>query len=102
MDFDKELIQKLLTKYPGRIPVYIHKDPTCKVLQDIPKNKYLVPYDMYVSQLIFIIRNAIKLSPDKAIFVFVNNKMVHNNTLIGELYENSVIEIVYRAESVFG
>jgi GABA(A) receptor-associated protein len=43
---------------------------------DIPtidKKKYLVPSDMTVGQFIYVIRKRIKLSPEKAIFIFVNN-----------------------------
>ena len=42
---------------------------------DIPtidKKKYLVPADLTVGQFVYVIRKRIKLSPEKAIFIFVN------------------------------
>ncbi len=39
----------------------------------IDKKKYLVPADLTVGQFVFVIRKRIKLEPEKAIFIFVNN-----------------------------
>lgn len=38
----------------------------------IDKKKYLVPADLTVGQFVYVIRKRIKLSPEKAIFIFVN------------------------------
>ena len=35
--------------------------------------RYLVPADLTVGQFVYVIRKRIKLSPEKAIFIFVNN-----------------------------
>ena len=42
-------------------------------ISDIDKKKYLVPADLTVGQFVYVIRKRIKLSPEKAIFIFVNN-----------------------------
>ncbi|MCO5577661.1 hypothetical protein L7F22_031492 [Adiantum nelumboides] len=42
---------------------------------DIPtidKKKYLVPSDLTVGQFVYVIRKRIKLAPEKAIFIFVD------------------------------
>tara|TARA_B110001452_G_scaffold174940_1_gene146665 strand:+ start:1811 stop:2176 length:366 start_codon:yes stop_codon:yes gene_type:complete len=44
-----------------------------RVLQ---KSKYLIPMDMTVGQLVYVLRKRISLPSDKAIFVFVNNTCV--------------------------
>lgn len=38
----------------------------------IDKKKYLVPADLTVGQFVYVIRKRIKLSPEKAIFIFVD------------------------------
>lgn len=45
--------------------------PTC-VLGRLPL-RYLVPSDLTVGQFVYVIRKRIKLSPEKAIFIFVKN-----------------------------
>lgn len=35
--------------------------------------RYLVPSDLTVGQFVYVIRKRIKLSPEKAIFIFVKN-----------------------------
>ena len=42
-------------------------------IPDIDKKKYLVPGDLTAGQFVYVIRKRIKLSPEKAIFIFVNN-----------------------------
>ena len=38
--------QRILDKYPDRIPVIVEKDPRCKDIPDIDRKKYLVPDDL--------------------------------------------------------
>lgn len=44
-------------------------------IEDIDKKKYLVPADLTVGQFVYVIRKRIKLAPEKAIFIFVNNTL---------------------------
>lgn len=37
------------------------------------ESRYLVPADLTVGQFVYVVRKRIKLSAEKAIFVFVNN-----------------------------
>src|SRR4051794_22645777 len=37
--------------------------------------RYLVPADLSVGQFVYVIRKRIKLKPEKAIFIFVNNTL---------------------------
>ena len=56
----------LLDKYPGRIPVIINKkvnDP----LDDLDKNKYLIPSDMIFWQFLCILRKRLHLPANKAL-----------------------------------
>ena len=106
--FEQRSIDSLLvmTKYPDRIPVIIEKYYSSKLV-DIDRKKYLVPRDMTVGQLMYTIRKRIKLTPDKAIFIFVNNINPHSSLLIYELYDkykdnDGFLYIIYQEESVFG
>lgn len=89
--------ERIRQKYPDRIPVRLKFDfnfffhsianahlfsPSftqviCEKVEKsdiatIDKKKYLVPSDLTVGQFVYVIRKRIKLSPDKAIFIFVN------------------------------
>ena len=55
-------------------------------IKQIDKKKYLVPKDITVGQFVFIIRKRIKLSQEKAIFLFLNNNIPPTSSLISELY----------------
>lgn len=96
----------ILQKFPDRKPVIIEKYYN-SILTDIDKNKYLIPIDMTVGQLIYVIRKRIKLEPHKAIFIFINNITPCITSTIQELYdkykeEDNFLYIVYQEESVFG
>jgi GABA(A) receptor-associated protein len=64
--------QRIREKYPDRIPVICEKDERSSI-PPIDKKKYLVPADLTVGQFVYVIRKRIKLSPEKAIFIFINN-----------------------------
>lgn len=59
-------------KYPNRIPVICEKVEKSDI-PSIDKKKYLVPAELTVGQFVFVVRKRIKLSPEKAIFIFVND-----------------------------
>ena len=100
--------QRILKKYPTRIPVICEKDPRSKDIPDIDRQKYLVPNDLSVANFMYVIRKRIRIDADKSIFLFVNNKqMPHTALLISSLYEEHADEdgflyITYAAESTFG
>ena len=57
---------------------------------DIPpidKKKYLVPADLTVGQFVYVIRKRIKLSPEKAIFIFVDEVLPPTAALMSSIYE---------------
>mgnify|MGYP001163608899 CR=1 FL=1 len=97
---------KIREKYPERIPVIVKK-AAGSTLKDINKNKYLVPNDMTLSQFIFIIRQRIKIEPDKALFVFINNVLPPLSSTMMSIYhdmknEDGFLYIYYNSESTFG
>ena len=102
----KEETLKIMAKYPDKIPVVVEKNPNCKI-QQIDKSKFLVPKDVTVAQFLYIIRKRIKLLPQEAMFIFVNNKLPFSNMLMSELYNKEKEECgflfcTYSSEQTFG
>jgi GABA(A) receptor-associated protein len=98
---------RVLNKYPDRKPIICEKFGSQKDLPDIDKKKYLVPDELTVGQFIYVIRKRIRLNPEAALFLFVNNKIVSSSYLISQLYHNEkdpdgFLYIQYSKENVFG
>lgn len=53
----------------------------------IDKKKYLVPADLTVGQFVYVIRKRIKLSPEKAIFIFVDEVLPPTAALMSSIYD---------------
>jgi GABA(A) receptor-associated protein len=47
--------ERVLSKYPGRVPIICEKKRGCK-LPDMDKNKFLVPHEFGLDALIVILR----------------------------------------------
>ncbi|KAI3800282.1 hypothetical protein L1987_28369 [Smallanthus sonchifolius] len=97
---------RIRVKYPDRVPVIVEKAERADI-PDIDKNKYLVPADLTVGQFVYVVRKRIKLSPEKAIFVFVNNMLPPTAALMSAIYEENKDEdgflyMSYSGENTFG
>eukprot|EP00882_Tetradesmus_deserticola_P000857 GHRQ01000931.1.p1 GENE.GHRQ01000931.1~~GHRQ01000931.1.p1 ORF type:complete len:137 (+),score=56.87 GHRQ01000931.1:206-616(+) len=97
---------RIRDKYPDRIPVIVEKAEKSDI-PDIDKKKYLVPSDLTVGQFVYVIRKRIKLSPEKAIFIFVKNVLPPTAALMSSVYEDHKDEdgflyITYSGENTFG
>lgn len=93
-------------KYPERVPVIIEKEPTAQV-GDLDKKKFLIPSDISVSQLIWIIRKRISLSQEKALFLYIGRTIPLASASIGQVYEENRDEddflyISFSGENTFG
>ncbi|GMI78239.1 autophagy 8c [Hibiscus trionum] len=65
---------RIREKYQNKIPVIVEKAERGDI-PDIDKKKYLVPADLTVGKFVYVVRKRIKLSAEKAIFVFVKNTL---------------------------
>ena len=100
--------KRIHDKYPERIPIIVEK--MLKATDDIPdleKKKFLVPPSITFGQFIYIIRSRITLSPEKAIFVFINNIIPSNTQSVRSIYEeykheDGFLYCQYSGESTFG
>lgn len=97
---------RIRLKYPDRIPVISEKAEKSEI-PDIDKKKYLVPADLTMGQFVYVIRKRIKLLPDAAIFIFVNNTLPPAAALMAQVYkehadEDGFLYVTYSGESTFG
>jgi GABA(A) receptor-associated protein len=102
----KSEADRILIKYPDRVPVVVQLLEK-STLPDIDKKKYLVPNDITVGQFIYIIRKRIKLEPEQAILIFVNNTIPPTASLISQIYKehkdaDGFLYCFFDTEQVFG
>ena len=97
----------ILKQHPDRIPVVVECSETLQAIHPLKKNKFIVPHDLTLAQFMFVIRKHMKLEPEYAIFVFINNRLHPSTTPIGAIYaqEKDEDEFMYLdvfQESTFG
>ncbi len=108
IDFNKrfEESKRMRAKYTDRIPIIVAKAKNSD-LPDIDKHKFLAPNDLTIGQFIHVIRKRIKLPPEKAIFIFINNVLPPISGSLISIYnemknDDGFLYIVYNGETVFG
>ena len=97
---------KIMGKYPLRVPIIVEKCNN-SLINDIDKNKYLVPSDLNMNQFVYIIRKRIKLDKSQSIFLMINDTICPSNTPIGVVYNDhkdndGFLYIKYTSENTFG
>lgn len=104
----KQEADKILKKFPDRVPVIVEraKKSVGKVPQ-IDKKRYMVPADMSFGQFTHVIRKRLELTPEQALFCFVNNVQPTATTTLGQIFDEykdecGFVQIVYACESTFG
>jgi len=99
--------QTILEKYPDRVPLIIQQSKNDRESYPIGRSKYITPRDLTLLQLQQIIRKRVRFPADKALFMFINNKIYPITTPIGGLYDthkdsDGFLYITYCQESTFG
>jgi GABA(A) receptor-associated protein len=102
----KSEASRIRDKYPDRIPVIVEKANKSD-MPDIDKKKYLVPADLTVGQFVYVIRKRIKLSAERAIYIFVNNVLPPTSAYMSALYSehkdvDGFLYIKFSGENYFG
>lgn len=97
---------KIRTKYPNRYPIICEKANGSDI-EDIDKNKYLVPHDLTVGQFSYVIRKRLNIKPETAIFILVENTFPTASTEIKTLYDeykhqDGFLYLKYSGEPTFG
>ena len=68
--------EKMIKRYPDKIPVICEISPNADIKVKITRMKYLVPRDLTIGQLAYVIRKRFELPSEKAMFIMVNNKVI--------------------------
>lgn len=101
MDSQENQLLMLLKKYPDRKAAVITPSKKSK-LPELKKNKFLLPNEMQIGNILSIIRKEIFLKPQEALFLLINNKLVSNTATVSEVFEGEIIKIEYTIENTFG
>ena len=108
--FQKRLDEstRIREKYPERIPIICEKWGNDDDVPDIDRKKYLVPNDLSIANFMYVIRKRLKLSSDKGIYLFVDDKVMPTTSAqLSEYYDrykdaDGFLYISYSGESTFG
>lgn len=102
---------RIMKKYPDRCPVICGHANTANANQlRIRRNKFLVPRDLAMSQLLHVFRRHMRTQDEtKAVCYFIgdSNYMVDTSKLVCDVYRDHVDEdghlyITFTEESTFG
>lgn len=101
-----EEAQRIKAKHPDRVPVLVEKAVGSQA-PSIDKKKFLVPSDLTFGQFIYVIRKRLRLDPEMALFLFVNNVLPSSSTTLDEIYklhksDDLFLYVVYDLEKTFG
>ena len=99
---------RVLTKYPKRIPIYCEAVGAQSNTLELSKNKYLVPKDLVIGQFLAVVRQRVKLGAEHALFLFLENGSIPApHQMLAELYEKNknadgFLYISVTTEATFG
>tara|TARA_Y100000389_G_scaffold204028_2_gene254592 strand:+ start:816 stop:1178 length:363 start_codon:yes stop_codon:yes gene_type:complete len=97
----------IMKNYHDRIPVIVEKDKHSQYLNDIDKNKFLVPHELTLAQFLYIIRQRCNLEPAQSLYLFCGNTLPPTSHTLGNIYneckdDDGFLYIKYCAENTFG
>ncbi|RKO94706.1 microtubial binding protein [Blyttiomyces helicus] len=103
----KKECDRILQKYPDRIPIIVERSSNRNDIPQIDKKKYLVPGEITWANLIAVIRKRIRITPEKGLYVFVNGQIVPHSQLVCQIYQENKNEcgflfVTYSLENTFG
>lgn len=104
----KQEAERVLNKYPDRIPVICERAPFAKVdCPFIDKTKYLVPRELSVGQFMYVIRKRLKLESHKSLFLYAGTMIPANIMRMDALHSlqqenDNFLYLCYSLENTFG
>ncbi|KAB5587049.1 hypothetical protein PHYPO_G00008450 [Pangasianodon hypophthalmus] len=98
--------ERVRAKHPDKIPVIVERAARSRA-PELDKKKYLVPSDLTVGQLCFLIRQRVCIRPEEALFFFVKNSLPPSSSPLSVVYEEHhekdlFLYMTYSNESVYG
>lgn len=100
-----EKFNEIKRKYPLKLPLIV--ETRKESLLKLEQAKYLLEPDMTIGNFVYVLARRLKLRPEEALFIFVNNKIFPTETVISDIYktEKDVDGFVYcivATENTFG
>lgn len=101
-DFTFTNVEQIMKKYPDKIPVI------CKQYGSTSHYKFMIPTFFTVGQLLMVVRRRSKITPDKALFLFVGQQRIipSATAYVHDLYlhhsQNRILYVCYSYENTFG
>ena len=97
--------ERIRTHRATRIPVIMEANGIDT--PRIDKEKFLVPFDFTVSQLMFVARKRMSIDSSKALFLLINGTLQPSSATMSSLYDSHASEdgfmyVVYTTENTFG
>ncbi len=65
--------KKIQDKFQKKIPIIVEKAEGKSNITELEKHKFLIDKDANMGQFIYMIRKQLKLKPEEALFIFINN-----------------------------
>jgi GABA(A) receptor-associated protein len=100
--------KRIRVKYPDRIPCVLENHHSSS-LPKSDKKKFLIPTSLTMGQFIYVVRKRIKISPEKAIFIFVGetSTLVSSSMVLSNVYqehksEDGFLYFIMNDENTFG
>jgi GABA(A) receptor-associated protein len=99
-------LERIQRNYPDKIPIFITKAAHDSV-PDIKRHKFLVPPQFTMAEFVLSIRRWLLLTPEQAIFIFINNTLPMTGSTMAELYtrhrdSDGILRMTYASENTFG
>lgn len=100
--------ERILAKYPDRVPVIVERYERCKSVERIDKSKYLTPSDMTVGQFMVVVRRRLNLSSNQALFLYFGDTTLAKLTItMREAHAqyaspDGFLYVQYAGENTFG
>lgn len=107
LSFDQRLreFSRVCEKLNSHIPVIMEHGS--RDTPYIDKEKYLVPRDLTVMQLSFVVRKRLELKGSDALFLLVDKTLCPMTRLVGDMYDghrdpDGFLYVTYTTENAFG
>jgi len=99
--------EKILLKYPDKIPIICEKNYNSSNAPDIDKHKYLVSRDLSAGQFMYTIRQRMNLNAEVGLYIFISGFIPSNSQFLSNLYVNfkdddGFLYVIYDVENTFG
>lgn len=110
-DFEKRLEEttNIKIKHPSKCPVVVQRSHKETEIEEIDRNKFLVPPEMSLHGLLYIIRKRLRLHNDsQALYLFTEKGVLFTtNILVSQVYDtqkddDGYLYLFYNSENTFG